>query len=188
MQNKNTLLITLTVALILLVPLIAMQLTDEVAWSPFDFAFAGALLFAAGLAFELITRKAGNRAYRAALGIALMAAVLLVWINLAVGIIGSEDNPANMLYIGVLAILIFGSLTVRFRPQGMARVIYVTALAQVVVPVIALMIWRPEFTSAQTLLQVLKVAGVNGLFLALWAGSGWLFQRANANLNRPQYN
>jgi hypothetical protein len=105
MQNKNILLITLTVALILLVPLIGMQFTDEVAWSPFGFAFAGTLLFGTGLAFELITRKAGNRAYRAGVAVALMAAVLLVWINLAVGIIGSEDYPANMLYSSTTKLL-----------------------------------------------------------------------------------
>jgi len=176
MQNKNILLIALAVALILLAPFIAMQFTDDVAWSLFDFTFAGALLFGAGLAFELLTRKAQDLAYRAALGLAIMAAVLLVWINLAVGIIGSEDNPANMMYIGVLAILIFGSLTARFRSRGMARALFATALAQVAAPVIALMIWKPDITSAEALVDLLKVVGVNALFVALWAGSGLLFQ------------
>ena len=37
----------------------------------------------------------GNSAYRAAVGVAIAAAFILVWMNLAVGIIGSEDNPAN---------------------------------------------------------------------------------------------
>jgi hypothetical protein len=176
MQNKNILLIALAVALILLAPFIAMQFTDDVAWSLFDFTFAGALLFGAGLAFELLTRKAQDLAYRVALGLAIMAAVLLVWINLAVGIIGSEDNPANMIYIGVLAILVFGALTARFRSQGMARALFATALAQVAAPVIALMIWKPDITSAEALLDLLKVVGVNALFVALWAGSGLLFQ------------
>jgi len=184
MQNKNILFIALAVALILLVPFIAMQFSDEVAWSPFDFAFAGALLFGTGLAFELISRKSSTIAYRAAVGVALVAAMLLVWINLAVGIIGSEDNPANIMYLGVLAILILGALIVRFQPQGMARVLFATALAQVVVLVIALIIWKPEITSTEALLDVLRVMGVNAFFVVMWVGSGLLFQRADATPNR----
>jgi hypothetical protein len=184
LHNKNILLIALAVALLLLIPWITMQFSAEVAWSPFDFAFAGALLFGAGLAFELIGRKAGTPTNRAALGVALAAAVLLVWVNLAVGIIGSEDNPANGLYIGVLATLILGALIARFRPQGMVRALYATALAQVVVSAIALAIWKPEITSTEALLDVLKVGGVNMFFVVLWVGSGLLFQRANAALNR----
>ena len=183
-QNKNIFLIALAVALILLVPLIAMQFSDEVAWSPFDFAFAGALLFGTGLAFELISRKSSTIAYRAAVGVALVTAMLLVWINLAVGIIGSEDNPANKMYLGVLAILILGALIVRFQPQGMARVLFATALAQVVVLVIALIIWKPELTSTEALLDVLRVMGVNAFFVVMWVGSGLLFQRADATPNR----
>ena len=183
-QNKNIFLIALAVALILLVPFIAMQFSDEVAWSPFDFAFAGALLFGTGLAFELISRKSSTIAYRAAVGVALVAAMLLVWINLAVGIIGSEDNPANKMYLGVLAILILGARIVRFQPQGMARVLFATALAQVVVLVIALIIWKPEITSTEALLDVLRVMGVNAFFVVMWVGSGLLFQRADATPNR----
>ena len=104
MQNKNIILIALAVAFILLLPLFAMQITDEVAWDLADFAIAGALLFGTGVAYELLARKAGIIAYRAAVGVALAAALLLVWMNLAVGIIGSEDNPANLMYVGVLAV------------------------------------------------------------------------------------
>jgi hypothetical protein len=182
-MNKNILLIAFAVALILLVPLIAMQFTDEVDWSPFDFVVAGALLFGTGLAFELITRQAGANAYRAAVGVALLAALLLVWINLAVGIIGSEDNPANLMYIGVLAVLLIGALLARFRPQAMPRVLFATALAQVVVSVVALMIWQPEISSTEVLLDLLRAVGVNALFVAMWVGSALLFRRTNNTLH-----
>jgi thiazole synthase ThiGH ThiG subunit len=59
--------------------------------------------------------------------LALVAAMLLVWVNLAVGIIGSEDNPANIMYLGVHAVLILGALLALFRPQGMARALFATA-------------------------------------------------------------
>jgi hypothetical protein len=125
-------------ALILLLPLIAMQFTDEVNWDAFDFAFMGALLGGVGLGFELAVRKSGDWAYRAAAGIALAAVFLLVWVNGAVGIIGSEDNPANLMYGGVLAVGIIGAIIARFRPDGMARALVATALTLALVAVIAL--------------------------------------------------
>jgi len=105
------------VALILLIPLVAMQFTSEVNWTLSDFVFAGVLLFGAGLTYEL-ARKAGGIAYRAAVGVALAAAFLLVWINGAVGIIGNEDNPANLMYGGVLAVGIIGAMIARFQATG----------------------------------------------------------------------
>jgi hypothetical protein len=47
-----------------------------------------------------------------------VAAFILIWMNLAVGIIGSEDNPANLMYGGVLAVAIVGAFMVRFRPMA----------------------------------------------------------------------
>ena len=88
MQNKNIIRIVLATAFILLLPLLAMQITDEVVWTLGDFAVAGALLVGTGLIYELVARKIDNIAYRAAIGVALLAALLLVWVELAVGIIG----------------------------------------------------------------------------------------------------
>jgi hypothetical protein len=50
--------------------------------------------------------------------------------NLAVGVIGTEDDPANLMYVGVLAVGIIGAIIARFRPHGMARTLFATALAQ----------------------------------------------------------
>lgn len=75
------------VVLALLTPLIAMRFTDEVNWTAFDFAFAGVLLVGAGLLLELIVRKARGPALRIGLAVAVVAAVLLVWADGAVGIV-----------------------------------------------------------------------------------------------------
>lgn len=163
------------VALILMVPLVAMQFTDEVVWTLFDFVFAGTLLFGTGLAYELVARKGGTIAYRAAVGVALAAALLLVWINGAVGIIGSEDNPANLLYGGVLAIGFIGAIVALLEPRGMARALFATALAQALVPVIAFIIWKPSFAEAPGILGVFVL---NAFFAMLFVGSALLFRRA----------
>ena len=102
MKNKNIIRIALVTAFLLLVPLVAMQFIAEVNWTWSDFIVAGSLLFCSGLAYELIARKAGNSSYRVAVGVAVATALLLVWVNLAVGIIGSEDNPVNLLYFAVI--------------------------------------------------------------------------------------
>jgi hypothetical protein len=87
-------------ALMLLLPLVAMRFTDEVSWDETDFILAGALIGGAGLTFELAARATANHAYRAAVGVALAAAFLLIWLNLAVGIVGTEDNPFNLMFGG----------------------------------------------------------------------------------------
>ena len=160
-------------ALVLMVPLLAMWFTDEVRWDAGDFLLAAALLFATGLAYERLARRAGNVAYRGASGLALGAALMLVWANLAVGVIGHEGDPANLMYIGVLAVGIAGSIIARFQPIGMARALLATAIAQALVATIALIgrLGAPSSGPAQIILT-------NGLFVALFVASAWLFRRA----------
>jgi hypothetical protein len=155
-----------TAGLILLLPWVAMQFTEEVAWDLGDFAIIGAMLFVACGTYELAARVTGNTAYRAAVGVALAAAFILIWMNLAVGIIGSEENPANLMYGGVLAVGIMGAILARFQPHGMARALVGTALAQALVAVIAL---SAGWGSALIL---------TGIFVVLWLTSAQLFRKA----------
>jgi hypothetical protein len=119
-----------------------------------------------------------RNAYRAAVGIALTTALILVWMNAAVGLIGTEDNSANLMYVGVLAVGIIGAIIARLRPHGMARALFATALAQALVPVIALIIWKPQVASVEAFLGMLGVFGVNAFFVALFVGSALLFRYA----------
>ena len=159
-------------AFILSLPLAAMQFTDEVVWDLADFAVAGALLVGTGLLYVLAARTASNITYRAAVGLALAAALLLVWINLAVGIIGNEEDPANAMYVGVLAVGIVGGFIARFQPQGMARGMFATALAQTLVTAIASAGLGSPASGPLELLML------NGCFVALFVGSAWLFRYA----------
>ena len=89
MQKKRLIGIVITVALLLLIPLIAMQFTDEVNWTLFDFIVAGVLLLATGLMYDLVIRKVNKIEYRIAICLAILAAFLLIWAELAVGIFGT---------------------------------------------------------------------------------------------------
>jgi hypothetical protein len=83
-HNKVLIWVALATGFVLLVPLLAMRLTDEVAWTLLDFVTAGALVFGAGLVFVLASRTMPK--YRAITGIALAVALIYVWVELAVGI------------------------------------------------------------------------------------------------------
>ena len=86
MQNKRLLIIVLSIVILLLIPLIAMQFTNQVNWTLFDFVVAGILLFGTGLMCELAIRKIYNPKYRIAACLAILAVLLLIWAELAVGI------------------------------------------------------------------------------------------------------
>lgn len=117
-------------ALVLLAPLVAMQFTREVVWTASDFVFAGLLVGGIGGAFELAVRMSPDRSYRAAVGFALAATFLTIWVNAAVGMIRDEGDPLNLMFAGVLGIALLGSLLVRFRAGGLARVMMAAAVAQ----------------------------------------------------------
>ena len=89
MKNKRLIGIMVTVTLLLLIPIIAMQFTNEVNWNLIDFIVAGALLFGNGLMCELVMRKINKIKYRIAICVAFLAVLLLIWAELAVGILGT---------------------------------------------------------------------------------------------------
>lgn len=165
--------VAIVVGVLLMIPLVAMQFTDEVVWTPSDFVIAFVLLFGTGLLYVLGARKGGSTAYRLAVAVALGASLFLVWANMAVGIIGSEDNPANLMYLGVLAVGAVGAALARLRAQGMALALVGMALAQGVIAAIVL-VNRLGFAENGAL-DTLKI---NGFFAALFIGSAVLFQRA----------
>ncbi|WP_426490353.1 hypothetical protein [Hymenobacter sp. 102] len=137
------------------------------------FVIAGLLLLMAGLLTLLVASRGRSGSYKLAAGVAAVAALLLVWGNLAVGFIGSEDNPVNLLYGAVLVVGFVGAAVARLQPLGMARAMFAAALTQFAVPFVALLIKQPELT-----MGVLWVIVLNTLFAGLWVLAGWLFRRA----------
>lgn len=89
MKTKNISRIVLGTACILMIPLVAMQFSDEVQWNLSDFIIAGTLLLGSGLTYEFIASNIKNQNQRLALGIFFVAVVLLIWAELAVGVFGT---------------------------------------------------------------------------------------------------
>ena len=177
--TKSLLRVALATAFLLLIPLVAMQFSQEMKWDLADFVIAGVLLFGTGLTYVVVSRMGNTTSYRLGAGVAVLAGLLLIWINLAVGFLGSENNPANLLFGAVLVVASVGALVARFRPLGMSRAMFGAALTYVVVTAIALFVWKPTGAAAEPAVHLLNVLVANGVFAALWVAAGWLFRRAS---------
>ncbi|HLO18980.1 MAG TPA: hypothetical protein VK192_00610, partial [Sphingomicrobium sp.] len=116
----------------------------------------------------------GNASYRAGAAIALAAAFLLVWINLAVGIIGNENNPLNLMFFGVIGAALVASIIARFKAAGMARAMTIAAAIQGLIGIgtFILGLGAAEPPDALGLLGLIEFFAPMGLL------SAWCFRRA----------
>lgn len=165
----KSLLNSLIVAIsLLLIPFIAMQFTNEVEWSFSDFVMGGALIFATGMAYQFVRSKSEKLLYRIAFGITIFTSLLIVWSNLAVGIIGSEENPANLLYFIVVGLVGSGSFIAKFKAEKMYFVMLAVALTQLILTAIILF--------AFSNINALEVIIINMFFVGSWITSAMLFK------------
>ena len=160
-------------ALVLLAaPWVAMRFTDQVAWSGGDFAVFGALLVFACLAFEAMVRTARVPRHLAASVLAIGTAFLLVWANLAVGIVEEPDHPANLMFAAVLLAGVVGAAMARLHARGMAHVLLLMACLQVAAGAIAV--------SMDTQTPPLFLLALTAVCSAAWLLSAWLYHTAAA--------
>ncbi|MEM8601062.1 MAG: hypothetical protein AAGF99_14175 [Bacteroidota bacterium] len=112
-------------------------------------------------------------AHRAGLGLALASTLFLFVVSLGVGIIGADGDPANLLYLSVIALGLLGSLVARFRARGMAVVLVAMALVQASIGLVAVVagLGRPYS-------GVLELLGLTGFFVVLFLTAAWLFRHA----------
>lgn len=166
--------VALVTGALLLIPLIAMQFSEDVVWTFSDFILAGIMLFGTGFTYKLITRKSADNPYRLAVGFALFSGLFLIWSNLAVGIIGSENNDINALYFGVIFVGIIGAFISRFKAHGLSLTLLAMAVTQALIAVIALITGMAEVPGS----SVYEILAVNGFFITLFVMAAILFQYA----------
>ncbi len=179
-MQKNIIRVALVTLTLLLIPVFGNMYVDGWKWSPFDFVWAGTLIFSVGLAFDRVRTSSQTIVYKLACGLGLFTAFALIWINGAVGIIGEGDlDSANGLY--VLEVL-FGAIAtciVRAKPRSMPIVLFAMATIQMIIPVSALII-NPADVIAH---DVVRVFILSGFFATLFVGSGLLFRQAATKIN-----
>jgi hypothetical protein len=161
-------------ACLLSVPWVAMQFTREVDWNAGDFLVMGVLLAVVCALYELATWLSDDTAYRVGFALAIATAFLTIWVNLAVGMLGSEHNPANRLFGGVLLVAAVGALAGKFRAQGMARAMQAAALAQAAMAAYAF------FGGYREVVVQISV------FVIAWLASAQLFRKAAREQARVQ--
>ena len=116
----------------------------------------------------------GTWTYRTAAALALAAAFLLGWMNLAVGIAGDEDNPVNLSFFMLIAVAAVGAFASDFRPRGLARTMFSVAAIQVMLG--AIVSTGPVASHEPS--GPLGLAALNGVFALLWLVSAVLFLKA----------
>lgn len=117
-------------ALLLALPAIAMQFTREVNWGPEDFTVMGLMIGGTGFLIEVAVRLSAHWAYRTGAFVALLGIFFLIWVNLAVGVIGSEDNQLNAMFAAVPLTAAVGTLLAGFAARGMRWALVATAVVQ----------------------------------------------------------
>jgi hypothetical protein len=159
-------------AALLSLPLVAMSFFPAagVDWSGSDFVVMGVMLFIACTAVEVGAHMADNFPYLGGVIFAVATGFVTVWANLAVGMIGDEGNPANLVFLGVLALAVIGTLVVRFKARGMSTVMLATGAAQALVGV---------YVAATGLDNLYTAALITAFALPWWLSAG-LFHYSDA--------
>ena len=154
---------------LVLAPLVAMQFTTEVDWDETDFIFAAVIFGIVGGLIELAVRLSANWYFRFGAMFGVLSGFMVVWANLAVGMIGNEDNPVNLWFGVVLLIAIAGSIASRVHSSMVAIAMATAGLVQASVGLVA------------GVLDADLLGGVFTIVLALlWFVAAVLFQKARA--------
>lgn len=159
-------------AALFMLPVIASLLTQEMAWSIGDFALFAAMLLGVCGSYEMAMLLSDHRAYRLGFALTLFGVFVLVFANLAVGIIGSENNPANLIFFAIPLAGVLGALISRFKARGLSRTLYVMASMQVLA--------APLFGSGDLVFAVFVSAMFTAIWLAAAAAFHWAAREARA--------
>jgi hypothetical protein len=162
-------------AALLLLPLIAMRVGAEgVDWSAGDFVVAAVLFGLVGLSIELLVRRSALPSYRLGAVLGVFAGLFLIWVNLAVGIIGNENDPANQLYALTIATAVGGAILARCRARGMAITMAAAAVVTMGIALVAVVLgWGSTGP-----VWPRDVLGASGIDAAMWLVAAALFHRA----------
>lgn len=173
-RNLWRLLIWGGAAVLFVLPWIAMRLTNEVVWTASDFVVWAAMLLVACTVADVALRKASNFLTLAAGLIAVAAGFFTVWANLAVGIIGNENDPHNLVFMAVPVVALVGGVIARLKPDRMVVAMLVAAVVQVAAAVFAISDGRVDQGSrtAEIVLAAVIMPG-------LWLLSAGLYKKAS---------
>lgn len=111
--------------------------------------------------------------YSAAISLAMLTLLLLVWLSLGVGIIGGDGDIANLLYALVLLVTVVVAVRGRFQSKAMMWALISAALVQALIALLAVYtgLGLPYSGPAELIL-------LNGFFVLLYLGAALMFRQA----------
>jgi hypothetical protein len=165
--------VAVAAALLLIIPLTASFITSEMQWTLSDYVLVWVMLFTTGITYMFVSRLSSDNTYRAAVALAVVTGLLMVWSNLAVGIIGNEDNMINVVYFIILMLGFIGAFFVRFRSKGLAQVTGGMVLLLATVAIYAILIGMQDWPES----SVMEIIGVHMFFMTPLALSAILFHQ-----------
>jgi hypothetical protein len=118
----------------------------------------------------------GSVAFAVGTGLAIAAGLLLAWMNAAVGIAGSEDNPVNLGFFGLVAMAGVGAFASEGRARGLARTMACVAGLQVMLG--AIVATGPVAVGEP--FGGVGLFALNGGFALLWLIAAVAFARAQS--------
>jgi hypothetical protein len=156
----------------LTIPLTAMYFFSAVAWSLSDFVIAGVLIFGTGVLYKFVTLSKSEIWYKTGMGLAFLAGLTLIWVNMAAGIVGTENNPFNLVYVALIAAALAGLFVIRFKQKRVVVLINSMAAAMALIGIIAI-ITGQQFVPESS---VVKILAVHGFFALLFVISALLLR------------
>jgi len=170
---KSILVVAVVAALLLLIPLAASFVTTEMEWTLSDYILVWVMLMVAGTTYTLVSRLSSDYTYRGAVALSAVTGLFLVWSNLAVGIIGNEDNAINSVYFIIIMVGFIGAFWVRFQSKGLSRVLGGMALMVAGVGSYALLSGMQHVPES----SVMQIIGVHMFFVTPLAIAAILFHQ-----------
>jgi hypothetical protein len=170
--TRTVLRVALGALAMLMVPLVASLFIPDWHWGVGGFVFAYVMFFGTGMAYALIARHMGAWAYKAGVGLALATGFVMGWGSMVH--MSESENPANLVYFGVLAVGAVGAWMARLEARGLSRALFAMAVVLALVGVVAVVLpWDAPSGPMG------NVAAMHGLFVGLFAGAGLLFRQAS---------
>jgi len=153
-------------AALLALPAVAMQFSKEISWGLEDFLIVGILLAAVCGTIELASRVSTNGLYRAGVALAAIGGFTLIFINLAVGIIGDEQDLRNLVFMAIPVVGVVGALIARFKAAALVRLLIGMAASQ----------FFAMFLAPADMMHLM--IPFTGIFVGLWLACALLIQRS----------
>ena len=166
---KTMLRVALGALAVWMVPVVAAQFVKDWHWGVGGFVRVYVLFFLTGMVYAVIARKMRAWAYKAGVGVALVAGFVLGWSNMVH--VADSENPANLWYYSVLVMGFVGACLARLRAPGLARTLFVMAAT---LALISMML--PSGAPAYLARNMAIGHAVN---VVLFTASGLLFRHAS---------